>query len=317
LLGRDFYDRVVNLQMKHGKPGSRVCNSIQTNGLLIDDPLARLFARYNFLVGVSLDGPAPIHDTYRVSRSGRGSYNEVLKGIACLKRNAVAVNILTLVTAANVNRGREVFRFLCDRGFYYQQYIECVEWDQSGRPKPFSINGEEWGYFLCEIFDEWLKTDIYRVSVRLFDAILGLLLNGPAQVCTLGRECRSYRVVEANGDIYPCDFFVTDAFKTGNIVTGDWGDAWESPVSDRFSQQKSRWHSDCDQCRYNFLCAGDCLKNRGYSPANPGSKSRLCRGWQIFFDHALPGLQEIAATVIKKGEIKNGSINGSKPTEIY
>lgn len=311
LMGRDFFNRAVDLQIKHGKPGSRVSNSIQTNGLLIDKPLANLFAGFNFLVGVSLDGPEPIHDMYRKSRSGQGSYQDVMKGIACLQENDVAFNILTLVTPANVNRGRDVFRFLCDKGFFYQQYIECVQWDRSGRPGPFSIDGEEWGRFLCEIFDEWLKSDIYRVSVRLFDAILGLLVNGPAQLCTMGRECNHYLVVETNGDIYPCDFFVRDEFKIGNIVENDWGEFRQSPVFSRFSPQKSRWHSDCDHCRYNFLCAGDCLKNRGYSPSHPGSLSRLCRGWQIFFDHALPGLQEIAETIRKKRENDNGPIIGN------
>jgi uncharacterized protein len=123
-----------------------------------------------------------------------------------------------------VKKGKEVYQFLCNKGFYYHQYVDCVEFDQRGRPLPYTITGEEWGNFLCEIFDEWIKSDIYRVSIRLFDAVLAHMVQSQYTVCSMGPECGQYFVVEYNGDIYPCDFFVHKDLKIGNINKESWRD---------------------------------------------------------------------------------------------
>ena len=150
LMGIDFFKQAVKLQREYAPPGSIVANGLQTNALLIDDEFAEFLARYHFLVGVSLDGPEHIHDIYRKHKTGTGSFQGVMNGIDCLSRNGVEFNILTLVSQANVKKGKEVYQFLCNKGFYYHQYVDCVEFDQRGRPLPYTITGEEWGIFFVK-----------------------------------------------------------------------------------------------------------------------------------------------------------------------
>ncbi|UCH98504.1 MAG: anaerobic sulfatase maturase [Candidatus Aminicenantes bacterium] len=307
LMGVDFFEQAVKLQQKYGEPGTIVSNGIQTNALRIDDEFAKFFASYNFLIGVSLDGPEYIHDFYRKHKNGTGSYQGVMKGIDCLVKNRLEFNILTLVTQANVMKGKEVYQFLCEKGFFYHQYIECVEFDKRGHPLPYTISGEEWGNFLCEVFDEWIKSDIYRISIRLFDAILAHMVENQFTICSMGRRCDRYFVVEFNGDIYPCDFFVEKALKIGNINKHGWSDLMESPVFTNFAAQKSKWNSQCNNCKYQSFCFGDCLKNRFYTQKNPGQLSWLCKGWKIFYEHALPGLQAIAEKLSKAQGAKNSN----------
>ncbi len=297
LMGLDFFKKVVKLQQEHAAPGISVSNGIQTNALLIDDEFAEFLARYNFLIGVSLDGPAYIHDRYRKNKK-KTSYQAVMKGIECLKRNEAEFNTLTLVSQANVKKGKEVFQFLCEKGFYYHQYVECVEFDKRGQPQPYTITGEEWGNFLCEVFDEWIKSDIYRVSIRLFDAVLSQMVENRYTMCSMGPACGQYFVVEFNGDIYPCDFFVREDLKIGNINKNSWYDLLESPTYTNFAAQKSKWNSQCETCKYRSLCFGDCLKNRKVLE-NSGQLSWLCKGWKIFYEHALPGFRTIAEKIGK------------------
>jgi uncharacterized protein len=304
LMGLDFFKKAVKLQQEHGTPGTSVSNGIQTNALLIDNEFAEFLARYNFLVGVSLDGPAYIHDRYRKNKNRTGTYQNVMKGIDGLVRNGVEFNILTLVSQANVKKGQEVYRFLCEKGFFYHQYVECVEFDKKGQPLPYTITGEEWGNFLCEVFDEWIKADIFRVSIRLFDAVLANIVENRYTICSMGPKCGQYFVVEFNGDIYPCDFFVREDLKIGNINKNSWRDLLESPVFTNFAAQKSKWNRQCENCKYHSFCFGDCLKNRNQIPKNPGQLSWLCKGWKIFYEHALPGFYAIAE------KIGNGKSSG-------
>jgi uncharacterized protein len=294
LMDVDFYKLAVKYQQEYAAQGSTIANGLQTNGLLIDRNFAQFFARCHFLLGVSLDGPADIHDHYRKRKNGTGTYHDVIKGINYLAENEVEFNIVTLVTQANVKKGKETYQFLCEKGFYYHQYVECVEYDDKDQPLPYTITGEEWGNFLCEIFDQWIKSDIHRVSVRLFDAVLSNIVENRYTVCTMGPQCGQYFVVEHNGDIFPCDFYVRDELKLGNIEQDNWHDLLASPVFTDFAAQKSKWHHHCNQCEYQPFCWGDCLKNRLYSPNNPGQLSRLCKGWKIFYQHALPGFRAIA-----------------------
>lgn len=301
-MGINFYQGAVNLQEKYGKAGSWVSNGIQTNGILINEEFARFFQKYSFLVGVSLDGPQYIHDSYRRYRNGIGSYKDVIKGIGCLKKNNVEFNILTLVNKINVSKGKEVYRFLCDSDFFYHQYIECVEFDERGNSLPYSISGEEWGEFLCEIYDEWITSGVHNVSIRLFDSILAYLVENQYNICHMGQKCNQYFVVESNGDVYPCDFFVEKDLKIGNIAKGSWSDFQKSPTYTSFARQKDEWNGKCVRCKYNFLCSGDCLKNRFYIKKDPRQLSWLCKGWKIFFNHALPGFREIVKE-IQSGEV--------------
>ncbi|OGS22263.1 MAG: anaerobic sulfatase maturase [Elusimicrobia bacterium RIFOXYA2_FULL_39_19] len=300
LLGIDFFRKALSLAEKYGKRGAVAGNTLQTNGKLLNDEFAQLFFKYNFLIGVSLDGPKEIHDHYRKTVDGRGSHADALKGIECLKRNNVEFNILTLVTSANVTKAKEIYHYLCDNGFLFHQYIPCVEFDTQANLKPFAISGRQWGNFLCEIFDEWLKKDTKKVSVRLFDSILTYMINGTYNVCNMQSNCCSYFIVEHNGDIYPCDFFVEENRKLGNIMNNSWDELMNSEKYLSFGKQKLLWNDACAICPYIKFCAGDCLKHRLFENNNPKKLSWLCEGWKQFYAHALPALKELAITIKKE-----------------
>lgn len=291
MMGLAFFKQVTALQQSLGRPGTVVANGFQTNGTLLDDDWARHFAQYRFLVGVSVDGPAKLHDKPRRDIGGKGTHARVLEGIAALRRHQVEYNVLTLVNRANVDHPEEVYDYLCSLGVMFHQYIECVEFDPTGKQQPFAITGAEWGEFLCRIFDRWYRKDTRRVSVRLFDTILAQLVDGVSNTCAAGRSCDQYFVVEYNGDVYPCDFHVRQDLRLGNVQTADWETLQASPTYADFAAAKTRWHGACTVCTWQRFCNGDCPKNR---PGRPDALSHLCVGWKRFFAHAMPRLEELA-----------------------
>lgn len=241
--------------------------SIQTNATLIDTALAARFAEGGWLVGVSLDGPEDIHNATR-----QGSFNDAVRGIRCLERFGVAYNLLTVVSSANVRRAAEVYRFLRDNfKTRFHQYIECT-----GPNPEFAINGEEWGDFLIELFDEWAKNDTETISIRLFDSIASVLRRGVSTQCSFATHCRHYLVVEHDGSIYPCDFYVEDHLRLGNVMENSWEEMISSPKYENFVRAKTaRLPGKCTLCEFLALCNGDCPRNR----------QLLCEGWKKFFWH--------------------------------
>ncbi len=298
LMGLDFFQKVVELQQTYGRPGAQVGNGFQTNTTLITAEMAKLFADYRFLLGCSLDGPANIHDKYRRFLDGRGSHRKVVEGIKILNDYHVEYNILVLVSQANVKHAKDVYRYLCDSGFMHHQYIPCVEFNSDGSPASYSISGEEWGDFLCELYDLWYPKDIHTISIRHFDSILTKLVDGISNVCTLGDSCSNYFVVEYNGDVYPCDFFVTSPLKLGNILDDDWETLQNSALYKRFSDKKTEWNDQCGLCECLFLCRGDCLKHRMYSGNSPHNLSYLCSGWKHFLNHTNDGFSALKEKVL-------------------
>jgi len=295
LMGLDFYRKAFELQARLGRPGSVVGNALQTNGVLLDSKWARFLAEHEFLVGLSLDGPAELHDVYRRHASGKGSHAEVLRALKHLQQAHVAFNVLVLVSSANVRHARQVYNYLKELSVFHHQYIPCVEFDEAGRPLPYTITGPQWGDFLCEIFDEWRAAgDTSKVSVRLFDSILTVLVEGRYNVCQMARNCCQYFVVEYNGDVYPCDFFVYPHLKLGNLRENSWLELQQSPVYVNFGRQKTQWNEECKHCPYVKFCSGDCLKHRFYGKDDPRQLSWLCAGWKQFYGHALPYLEVLA-----------------------
>ena len=300
LLGLGFFKKVVKLQMQYAPRGALVCNAFQTNGTLITDELAAFLAEYKFLFGVSLDGPAPLHDHYRRTVDGRPTHALVLKGIERLRQHGVEFNILALVNDRTVKQPREIYGYFKNRGFLHQQYVPCVECDGAGKPLPYSITGREWGDFLCAIFDRWIEEDVGHVSIRLFDSVLEYLATGKRNACAMGTDCRQYFVVEYDGSVYPCDFFVRDDLCLGNVGSGSWKEFLESPVYRRFGLAKAGWSDECRACPWLALCHGDCQKFRPVLGLARG-KSVLCEGWQAFYAHALPRLERIAGAIKEQG----------------
>ncbi len=315
LMGGEFFERVTELQKKFGRSGAVVANALQTNGTLIDQRLARHLAAYRFLVGVSLDGPAAVHDRYRTRAGGQGSHAAAVRGIRLLEAHGVGLNILVLVSRANAERSVEVYDYLCDNGWYFHQYIPCLELDAEGRPLPFSLSGELWGEFLCALFDRWTADGPGRVSVRLFDSLVARLLERPANLCHLDDDCRQYYLVEHNGDVYPCDFFAREELRLGNLLQHDWDDLARSPVYERFGPAKRDRNPSCSICNYLPFCAGDCLKHRALpDPLADGRHlSHLCTGWKRFFAHALPRLRRMADGIRAAERAAERPVNRSRP----
>jgi uncharacterized protein len=310
MMGLPFFKRVTELQQTYGRKGAVVGNGLQTNGTLIDDAWVSHLAQYRFLLGVSLDGPETIHDKYRCDIQGKGSHARVIKGIQHLNEKQVAFNILSLVSQANVHDARMVFHYYLEQGFQYHQYIPCVEFDADGNRLPFAITGAEWGDFLCTIFDAWLEAGYSSVSVRLFDSILTLLVLGRANDCHMMPQCANVLVIEYNGDVYPCDFFVEPHLKLGNIMEMEWEELLHHDRFQQFRAQKSRWNERCNACDYVRFCAGDCLKNRFVKADDPKHLSWLCEGWSQFYSHALPKLKQIAT------EIQQRQQQSTHPTSV-
>lgn len=306
LMGLDFFRRAAALQIRHAPRGAVISNGLQTNATLIDDPFAAFLAEYKYLVGVSLDGPADVHDRFRHNHAGAGSHAAVRKGIEALRRHQVEFNILVLVSQANVKEARRVYRTLRDEGFYFHQYIPCVEFDATGQLQPFAISAEDWGVFLCDLFDEWRALgDERRVSIRHFDTLLDLMVNGRRNTCCIGLNCCQYLVVEHNGDLYPCDFFVRPELRLGNLMKTSWTEALASPKYRKFGARKAQWNPACRDCPWLTVCAGDCLKHRLRGPAlDSHTLSSLCAGWQAFFRHALPAFETLARDLKAQARIQ-------------
>lgn len=294
LLPRSFFEKAIALQKRYAVKGSRISNSLQTNATIISAELAEFIGRYRFLCGASLDGPPKIHNRYRRTKADRDSHEMTLRGISTLTRNKVAVNILVLVSAANVNNPLDVYRYLKKTGFSYIQFIPCMEFDDKGVPLSFSIEAEQWGAFLVAVFNEWYKHDISRISIRQFESVLAGLVHNVAIDCYNSSSCNRYLVVESNGDVYPCDFFVQPEYKLGNILENSFADILAAPGYLRFSANKSKWHGDCAHCEFLKLCMGDCLKFRMYNNMAADNISSLCQGWKMFYRQTLDRFQDLA-----------------------
>lgn len=294
LMGPGFYRRVTELQQRLARPGTVIANSVQTNATLVDDALAEHFARYRFLVGCSIDGPAPLHDRHRRTRAGGASHEKVLAGRERLRRHGVEVNSLKLVSDANVGHPVKVYDYLVEQGFRFLQFIPCVEFDSAGRRQPYAISGRQWGDFLCAVYDRWFEDGPGRISIRLFDSLMARLAYGAELLCTFAADCRQYLVVEHDGAVYPCDFQVRPDRRLGNVLDDPLADLLGSPRYAGFGVEKSALPEPCTVCRHRELCRGDCPLHRGSGGIAESDGSWLCTGWRAFFDHAGPGLEELA-----------------------
>lgn len=314
LLGVDFFRRVVELQKRYAG-GKRILNAIQTNGTLLDDAWGAFLAENNFLAGVSLDGPAELHDAYRIDRRGRPTFHRVMAGIETLKRHGVAFNLLTVVHRINSRAPLEVYRFLKSVGSGFIQFIPLVErvsppdLGAPGRPpsfaepadaaagvSPSSVLPEDWGAFLCSVFDEWVRHDVGRVFVNLFDVALGQWLGKGSSLCVFAERCGTALAMEHNGDLYSCDHFVYPAYRLGNIL--------DTPIRQLVFSEFQRSFGDakrdalprfCRECPVLFACNGECPKHRFLvTPQGEPGLNYLCAGYKRFFTHIGPAMQTMA-----------------------
>lgn len=300
LMGLSFYKKLVELQKKYGVSGQVVSNALQTNGVLLDSEWCEFLSKYKFLVGISLDGPREIHDRYRIDRRGVGCFDKVAGAIENCRKYGVEFNILTLLTDANVGKCDELFDFYVEQGIDYLQFIPCVEKDPAtGEIAEFSITAEQYGDFLCRLFDRWVEYGPAKLSVRMFESMLSYHLGRGPTVCTFGMRCSDYVVVEHNGDVFCCDFFVDDERRLGNLLDEPIGQLAGSRAKRDFAAEKMKICNKCLVCRFLPVCRGGCLKNRIVLNDNFASCDYFCAGYKRFFEYTEGKFEQIAAEVAK------------------
>jgi len=309
LMGLDFFRRSVELAYRYAG-GRRVEFTIQTNGTLLDEEWAAFFREHGFLVGISIDGPRELHDVYRVNKGGKGSFDEVMAGLEQLKRGGVEWNALTTVHGANAGHGVEVYRFLRDVcGARFVQFIPIIErvagadadgtvpWT-SWRDRPLyeqrgdgvtgrSVTAEQYGRFLIEVFEEWVRRDVGEVYVQMFDVALANWVGAPSGLCVHSETCGLALALEHTGDLYSCDHFVEPRHRLGNIRETHMLELVASQRQRRFGQDKrDTLPTYCLECDVRFACHGGCPKDRFIrTPDGEPGLNYLCAGYKAFFHH--------------------------------
>lgn len=299
-----FYEKVVRLQRQYAQD-RQIDNVIQTNGTMIDDRWAQFFHDQGWLVGVSIDGPEEFHDEYRRNKTGRPSWRQVMKGINCLNKHQVEWNAMAVVNDFNADYPLDFYQFFKDIGCHYLQFTPIVERisthpdgrhlasmadDVQAELADFSVTPEQWGHFLCTVFDQWVRNDVGSTFVQLFDTTLANWMGMEGSLCTMARECGHAGVMEYNGDVYSCDHFVFPEYKLGNIRDNTLTEMMYSERQRAFGQNKYRsLPQQCKSCQYLFACHGECPKNRFSETAQgePGL-NYLCQGYYRFFEHVAP-----------------------------
>ncbi len=299
-----FYKKAVELQKKYAG-GRTIDNCIQTNGTLLNDEWCAFFKENNWLVGVSIDGPQEFHDEYRKNKHGRPSFLKVMKGISLLKKHGVDWNAMAVVNDFNADYPLDFYHFFKDLGCQFIQFTPIVERITShadgrhlasmadeveGKLADFSVSPEQWGNFLCTLFDEWVKEDVGKIYIQLFDSTLANWVGEQPGVCTMAKACGHAGVMEFNGDVYSCDHFVFPEYKLGNIYSNNLLEMMYSDRQIAFGQDKFKsLPKQCKACKYLFACNGECPKNRFSKTADgePGL-NYLCKGYYQFFDHVAP-----------------------------
>lgn len=298
-----FYQKVIELQKKYAN-GRTIDNCIQTNGTLLNDEWCEFFHNNHWLVGVSIDGPQDFHDEYRKNKQGKPSFVKVMQGIKLLKKHQVEWNAMAVVNDYNADYPLEFYHFFKDLECHYIQFtpiVERIHLNSDGRYlanvlqkeeklADFSVTPEQWGNFLCTLFDEWVKNDVGKYFIQIFDATLANWMGTQPGVCTMAPTCGHAGVMEFNGDVYACDHFVFPEFKLGNIYEKSLIEMMYGDKQSRFGLQKrDALPAQCKACKYLFACNGECPKNR-FLTTEDGEfgLNYLCKGYYQFFDHIAP-----------------------------
>lgn len=312
LLGVEYFRRLVEVQKKYAG-GKRIHNAFQTNGVLLNDEWAALFKENGFLIGISIDGPRELHDAYRVDKGGQPTFDRVMRGIETLKRNGVEFNTLTTVHRGNADHPLKVYRFLKENGSGFMQFIPIVErisnqatadglqlispsFAGSAKVAPWSVEPRQFGRFLCAIFDEWVRNDVGRYFVQLFDVGLEMWSGMEASLCVFRKQCGAALAMEHSGDLYSCDHFVYPENRLGNIMESPLAELVDSEQQRKFGADKETMLPKyCRECDVRFACNGECPKHRFLTtPDGEPGLNYLCAGYKMFFHHVDPYMQFMA-----------------------
>jgi uncharacterized protein len=311
LLGVEFFRKVVELQRRYAD-GKTISNALQTNGTLLDAEWCEFLAGNGFLIGLSIDGPAELHDAYRVDKQQKPTFDAVMRGLELLKKHKVEFNTLTVVSRVNSQKPLEVYRFLKDIGSEFLQFIPLVERRSvnplhvfSEPPSPgqpaspvtdWSVEAGQYGVFLCAIFDDWIRRDVGRVFVQLFDVALGNWMGLGSSLCVFAEKCGAALAIEHNGDLYSCDHYVYPKYHLGNIMNQSLGEMVRSPAQTKFGNDKlDTLPKYCRECEVRFACNGECPKHRFIrTPDGEDGLNYLCPAYKAFFNHVDPYMRVMA-----------------------
>ncbi len=313
LLGVEYFRKIVALQAKYSN-GKRIENALQTNGVLLNDEWARFLRDAGFLIGISIDGPRELHDVYRVDKGGQPTFDRVMRGMDALKRHGAEFNTLTTVHRANARFPLEVYRFLKANGSGYMQFIPIVErisqqatadglvlvspaFHDAATVTPWSVEPDQFGQFLCAIFDDWVRHDVGKSFVQLFDVCLEIWSGFEASLCVFRPTCGAALAIEHSGDLYSCDHFVYPENRLGNIMQSPLESLVESEQQHRFGKAKeSTLPKYCRECDVRFACNGECPKHRfATTPDGEPGLNFLCAAYKRFFHHVDPYMRFMAA----------------------
>ncbi len=299
LLGLGYFRNIVALQRRHQPTGRHIANGIQTNGTLLDEDWCRFLAEEDFAVGLSLDGPQSMHDRYRVTRNGEPTYQQAMRGYELLRQHGVNCDILCVVNAHNVQQPNQVYRFFKQIGAGYITFLPLVERqpDAEGGVSRHSVPAAAWGNFLCSIFDEWIRQDIGRVEVQIFEEAARTALEQEHALCIFKETCGDIPVIEHNGDFFSCDHFVDPEHRLGNIRERPLVELLESPAQKAFGRAKLEGLPEyCRACHARDMCNGGCPKDRFLqTPDGEPGLNYLCPGYKRFFAACKPFVAALGA----------------------
>ena len=304
LAGIPFFEKAVALQKKYNTKNLRIENTIQTNGICMDEAWAEFFAKNHFLVGLSLDGPKKIQDQFRKDTKGNGTFSKVMSAIQLLDKYHVDYNIVSVITGSSQDKASYLYKFYKRNGFDFVQLIPCMEEENrqgAVSEHDFAITPEGYGKFLCEIFDLWYEDfkQGSQMDIRMFSNLAQMAAGYPPEQCGMNGTCNCYFVVEGDGSIYPCDFYCMDQWKLGKV--GDsFSDLLASPKVKEFVEVSCHIHEKCQNCAYYSLCRGGCRRWREpFVDGKPGL-NELCRAYEIFFEHAQDRIKRLGEYIVHR-----------------
>lgn len=304
LRGLDFFKKAILLQKQYNKNGIMVNNALQTNGYCLDDEWCRFFSDNHFLIGVSVDGIKEIHDTYRHDKAGNGTYERVMHSIDLLDKYGVEYNILTVVNGPVAKNVAEIYDFYRKKGWRFQQYIACLDpLDEEKGRTGYALNPMQYGQFLTELFDMWYADwkQGKQPYIRQFENYIGIIAGYMPEACDQRGVCGMQHVIEADGSVYPCDFYMLDEFRLGNLNEVRLDEIEKRRAEIGFIEESRKQSSQCRTCKYFWICRGGCKRNRDFDKDNDTYHNYFCEGYKMFFDSCLQRMQEIAGSI---GKIK-------------
>jgi uncharacterized protein len=303
LIGLEYYKNFVIEVAKANRHNIKVSYALQSNGIHIDEAMALFFAKEKFLLGISLDGPKELHDMNRKDADGKGTYKEVHKTIELLKKHSVEFNILTVINKGVAKHPEKVLNYFKKEGFSYLQFIPCLDkLGETGNSNPFALTPGDYETFLCRLFDLWYKDIVAGVgySIRMFDNIVQMLLGYPPESCDMTGSCSTNLVIESDGSVYPCDFFVLDEWRLGSVTTDILEDMIQGTKAEEFIMTSRDKDTACATCDYYGICRGGCRRHRAPDSTSPIELNYYCSTYKAFYTYTLERFKHIARLVSQR-----------------